>query len=188
MNMEFSKVYIVDFKDVRNPIDTKKSFAEIVLIDRTHPAVQPLLYQLNHETILPEDLPGLRDGLVSMARDSFKEVGPVLSIDRKNKQILLENQCVMTYKYLIIASGAHQTMTGGLQTLFDALKFKTLPAFEVFEKDGVLVQNLKLPVVTIDHSATSEIEKIVGRKLLNAMMKAQPTELSPNNKIYEVQL
>lgn len=186
MNMEFSKVYIVDFKDINKPIESRDSYAEVVLIDRSHPAVQPLLYQLTHESLPAENKTGFRHDLITMSRDAFREIGPVASIDRRNKQILLENQSRVTYKYLIIANGAHQTVTGGLQTLFDALRVQTLPAFDVFEKEGVLLENLKKSHFKVEQ--VSESGTGMGRKLLKAMVQTQTPELNNQANIYEVQL
>lgn len=184
MNMEFSKVYIVEFKDLNPPYNPKELFAEVVLIDRSHPAVQPLLYQLNSEALPSQNQGGvLRNNLISMARESFREVGPIVSIDRKNKLIRLEDQTNVTYKYLIIASGSENTQSGGLQTLFDALRIKNLP-FHIFEQDGVLLQNLKLP----NAKKESADELTVGRKLIEKMVNQKSNEISPSSKIYEVQL
>jgi len=188
MNLEFSKVYIVEFKDINRPIESKDFYAEVVLIDRSHPAVQPLLYQLTHESLPSENKNGFRHDLLSMSRDAFREIGPVSTIDRRNKQIRLENQSTITYKYLIIANGAHQTITGGLHTLFDALRVQTLPAFDVFEKEGVLLENLKLSPFKVDQVNAEESGKGVGRKLLKAMTQTQISEMNSQTKIYEVQL
>lgn len=188
MNMEFSKVYIVEFKDINKPIESKDFYAEVVLIDRSHPAVQPLLYQLTHESFPSDNKTGFRHDLITMSRESFREVGPVSSIDRRHKQIRLENQGTVTYKYLIIANGAHQTITGGLQTLFDALRVQTLPAFDVFEKEGVLLENVKLSSFKVEAANAEESGKGVGRKLLKAMTQTQISEMNSQTKIYEVQL
>lgn len=188
MNMEFSKVYIVDFKDINKPIESRDMYAEIVLIDRSHPAVQPLLYQLTHESMPSSDKSGFRHDLVTMSRDAFREIGPIASIDRRNKQIRMENQSTVTYKYLIIANGAHQTVTGGLQTLFDALRVQTLPAFDVFEKEGVLLENLKMSNFKVEQVNENDSGKGMGRKLLKAMVQTQTSEINNQAKIYEVQL
>lgn len=189
MNMEFSKVYIVDFKDINKPVTSKDFFAEIVLIDRSHPAVQPLLYQLTHDSLPSENKGGFRQELISMSRDSFREIGPVAAIDRKNKQIKMENQGTVSYKYLIIANGAHQTVTGGLHTLFDALRVQNLPAFDVFEKEGVLLENLKKSNFKVEPVGAEDSGTGMGRKLLKAMVQTQTPEInSQQTKIYEVQL
>ncbi len=187
MNMDVNKVYIVDFKDMKSPAKDTTIFAEIVLIDRTHPAVQPLLYQLNSDSP-SHDISHFQNHLISLTRDAFQEVGPVDSIDRKHKQILLANKNTVNYKYLIIASGNNNTLSSGLQTLIDALKVKSLPAFDHFEKDGVLVENPKATIYTVGHEIANQIEKIANNKLLETLVRAQGNELSPHNKIYEVQL
>lgn len=135
--MDLSKVFIigVDFKDRRGgPEWEHRLFAEVVVIDKTDSNTKPLLYQLK-DTVLPleKQLPFLKQGFHPAAHDAFVVLGDVELIDKKSKQIVLNNKNVVSYNYLIIASGsrsnfynsAHEAeFIAGLQALVDALRFR----------------------------------------------------------------
>ena len=134
--MDLSKVFIIgaDYKDPKKgPQWDYRLFAEVVLIDKTHPSLKPLLYQLK-DTILPleQQLPFLKQGFLG-PRDAFVHLGDVATIDKKNKQILLNNQTCVSYNYLIVASGSKSNFhnpdheaefCNGLQALVDAMRVR----------------------------------------------------------------
>ncbi|MEJ2505092.1 MAG: NAD(P)/FAD-dependent oxidoreductase, partial [Ignavibacteriaceae bacterium] len=104
---------------------------EITIIDKTnHHLFQPLLYQVATAALSPGDI-------ANPIRSSFRNdknvnviLGEVTSIDRKNKEVHL-NQDIFKYDYLIVAIGSRHHYFGksewekfapGLKTLNDALK------------------------------------------------------------------
>jgi len=118
---------------------------KITIIDKTnHHLFQPLLYQVATAALSPGDI-------ANPIRSSFRNydnvnviLGEVTSIDRKNKEIHL-NQDVLKYDYLIVAIGSRHHYFGksewekfapGLKTLDDALKIreKILLSLETADK------------------------------------------------------
>lgn len=134
--MDLSKVFIIgaDYKDPKKgPLWDYRLFAEVVLIDKTQPSLNPLLYQLK-DTALPleQQLPFLKQGFLG-PQDAFVHLGDVASIDKKKKQIILNNQTIVAYNYLIIASGSKSNFShsehelefcNGLQALVDAMRMR----------------------------------------------------------------
>jgi len=106
-------------------------FAEIVVIDKTHPSSYPLLYLLNDDKFTQEDLFHLaRNKSFSFAKDHFLMVGKVLSIDKSKKHILLTDNNIIAYKLLVIAAGKKQVLlqetelAAALYTLNNTLRVK----------------------------------------------------------------
>lgn len=132
--MELSKTFSIstDYKDHKSAPDWEMhSFAEVVFIDKSHPGAAPMLYQLKDNNLSIHGNEVWKSTSFSFSRDTFFLVGEVISIDRKNKKILLSNRNTISYSYLVMASGSkplfslHETeFAAGLQALMDALKVK----------------------------------------------------------------
>ncbi len=117
----------------------------ITLIDKTnHHLFQPLLYQVATAALSPGDI-------AMPIREIFRGqpievlMGTVISIDKVQRTLLLENQQVLSYDYLIVAPGARHAYFGndaweshapGLKTLKDALHIRerVLTSFELAER------------------------------------------------------
>lgn len=133
--MDFSRPFSisVDYKDRRSsPAWDLRIFAEVVLIDKTHDALQPLVYQLK-DTMLPQDNAPLdwNAAIHKLPRDAFVCLGQAVTIDKQKKQILLNTKDSVSYNYLIIVSGSKPTQvhneekfSAGVHTLVGALRVK----------------------------------------------------------------
>lgn len=133
--MDIPKAFNVsgDYKDRTSaPNWEQRLFAEVVLIDKTQNALNPMIYQLKN-TALPsfENILNWKADSISLHGDFFTLLGEAVTIDRKKKQILLSNNNVVAYQYLIIASGTKPVFTfedekfmAAFQALIEALRVK----------------------------------------------------------------
>jgi NADH dehydrogenase len=120
--------------------------ADVVLIDRTnHHLFQPLLYQVATAALSPGDIAWpLRTMFRGQPRVRVVK-DEVLSIDRKNRQVLLRDEPPLPFDLLIVAPGSRHSYFGheawessapGLKTMADAvqLRERMLQAFEEAER------------------------------------------------------
>lgn len=133
--MDISKSFNIssDYKDRRAPPNWElMSFAEVILIDRTHDALQPMIYQLK-DNVKPthEEIFRWRSDHSFIPEEAFILIGEAISIDRKKKQILLKNKTTIRYNYMIIASGSNPVFTfqdekflAAFHALIEALRIK----------------------------------------------------------------
>lgn len=118
----------------------------VTLIDKTnHHLFQPLLYQVATAALSPGDIAmPIRE--IFRGKNIEVLMGTVVSIDKENRSILLENQQSLAFDYLILAPGARHAYFGqdqweayapGLKTLSDALHIRerVLTSFELAERN-----------------------------------------------------
>jgi len=99
-------------------------FAEIVMINHSDQPRESFLYELKKEPFAQEsEMSALKDDILALERHPNLMMGKVVSIDKKLKQITLENQNIVSYKHLIAYSRGLKSneYTSGLQTLFYGL-------------------------------------------------------------------
>ncbi|MBJ7449102.1 MAG: NAD(P)/FAD-dependent oxidoreductase [Parachlamydiales bacterium] len=112
----------------------KKNVGQVVLIDKTnHHLFQPLLYQVASAALSPTDIAAPIREILSQYRNTYVMMGDVVSIDKENHCIHLQNDTKIQYDYLIVATGARHSYFGnshwekfapGLKTLDDALTIR----------------------------------------------------------------
>ncbi len=134
----------------------RKAPVRVTLVDRhNHHLFQPLLYQVATATLSPGDIASPIRWILRHAANTRIWLGDVRSIDLSSRRIILEDEAVISYDYLIVATGTSHTYFGhdewgihapGLKTLEDALAIRRriLVAFEEAEReaDGVRQQRL----------------------------------------------
>ena len=120
----------------------------VTLIDRhNHHLFQPLLYQVATATLSPGDIASPIRWILRRARNVLVLLADVRAIDLQARTIRLEDESVIDYDYLILATGASHTYFGhndwadaapGLKTLEDALAIRRriLLAFERAERES----------------------------------------------------
>jgi hypothetical protein len=186
-----------EYRDHRTPISWEtRLFAEVVFVDKTHESSAPLLYQLK-ESISLQELERWKDNNASFPKESFMLLGEIASIDKKKKQILLFNQNVVAYRYLVIASGSTPVVTvygdeftAGLHALIDALRMKSKipssfanPLLFTEREVTVPAQDIKAEI------QDAQIDKVVHPSIRSAAASGNSVELNASNKrLYEVQL
>lgn len=127
--MEISKINI-EFKEINENQINQHITADVVVIDRTVPGVEPMLYMLKKDHVIcEEDFEMMKNGFETFDRNAFIQVGEVLTIDKKNKHIVLTNQNTLSYKQLVVAAGMKNSLLNyeffaGIQTLIDALRVR----------------------------------------------------------------
>ena len=119
--------------------------ADVTLIDRAnHFVFQPLLYQVATGALAPSDIAVPIRWILRSVRNVTVLAESVVSVDKERKTVLLANDTVVPYDYLILAAGSRHAYFGhdeyepyapGLKTLEDALEVRNrfLSAFEQAE-------------------------------------------------------
>lgn len=206
--MDLSKAFqiSVDYKDRRTPTNWEMlQFAEVVFVDKTHPANKPLLYQLSDPKLSLEQILNIcKTNSLSFSREAFLLVGEILSIDKKKKHILLSNKSTVAYNHLVIASGKKpvlsfqdEELAAALQALTDALRVKpkipaSFPA-EVKKPSNLVSHKKKETTFAVsDKSEVSQdkenIERIVHPYIVAGEQKFNSFGLDAlNSRFYEVQ-
>jgi NADH:quinone reductase (non-electrogenic) len=124
----------------------RKAPVRVTLVDRhNHHLFQPLLYQVATATLSPGDIASPIRWILRHAPNTRVWLGDVRAIDLSGRRITLEDEAMMGYDYLIVATGTSHTYFGhdewapyapGLKTLEDALAIRRriLVAFEEAER------------------------------------------------------
>ena len=119
---------------------------DVWVIDKTnHHLFQPLLYQVASAALSPGDIGIPIREIVSPYENVTVLMAEAVSIDKKEKHVVLRNGDRIGYEYLIVALGARHSYFGreewelyapGLKTLSDALKIREriLMSFEMAER------------------------------------------------------
>jgi len=124
----------------------RKAAVRVTLVDRrNHHLFQPLLYQVATATLSPGDIASPIRWILRHAPNTRIWLGDVRAIDLSSRRITLEDEAIIGYDYLIVATGTSHTYFGhdewaphapGLKTLEDALAIRRriLVAFEEAER------------------------------------------------------
>ena len=185
-----------DYKDRKVPLAWEmRLFAELVFVDKTHDSSTPLLYQLKENTVCLEELAQWKNSSAFFPKDSFLQLGEVVSIDKKKKQILLSNQNVVGYRYLVIASGSTPVVTvygdeftAGINALIDALRMKAKIPSSFADPTKTVEKATTAQEITIEEH-NQQMDKVVQPSLHAAASPSQGGDLnSINKRLYEVQL
>lgn len=202
--MEISKTLGInaDYKDKRAPPSWQtRFFAEIILIDKTHSALHPLIYQLKDD-VVPTNHQMLywKSGAITLPDEAFVLVGEALTINKKKKQVLLTNNNTIGYNYLIIASGAKpvfsfesQKFLAAIQALIDAIRVKQkIPSS--FAKCMPLLSKSKSPLFSVQKHRrffmSRDIESIAHPHICQTINHKclSPDLRTINKRLYEVHL
>lgn len=154
----------------KNP-PSKYLFADVILIDKSHKGLQPLLYEVE---------------------DTFMMMGEVINIDKKKKQIILSDNTIVSYNHLILATGLtpshsgsipHQEFTAGLNALLEAIKIRNnLP------KLNEIAEKYSLSKLTLTLADENSLIKIVKTKISGQDTLAASQLGGIDRRLYEVQL
>lgn len=119
----------------------------VTLVDRrNHHVFQPLLYQVATATLSPGDIGAPIRWILRSAANVRVLLGEVDTVDVVARQVHLADGAILTYDFLIVATGARhayfnhpewETFAPGLKTLDDALvmRRRILLAFERAERE-----------------------------------------------------
>ena len=147
-----SKVVIIGsgFAGLNVAKTLKSSTHEVLLIDKTnHHLFQPLLYQVATAALSPGEIAYPIREIFRGQKNTTVIMGEVTSVDKDRKQLTLINGDIISYDYLVIATGARHSYFGnnhwekfapGLKTVQDALgiRDRILSSFEKAERIGNL--------------------------------------------------
>ena len=125
----------------------RKAPAQVTVIDRTnHHLFSPLLYQVATAGLSAPAIAAPIRHVLAKQRNTTVLMAQVTSIDRDERQVVLEDGALLPYDYLIVATGATHSYFGndawapyapGLKTLEDAFEIRSriLLAFERAERE-----------------------------------------------------
>ena len=125
----------------------RKSKNDFILIDKTnHHLFQPLLYQVATAVLSPADITVPLRNLFKNDKNVKTILAEVEEIKRETKEVVLDNDQVLSYDKLIVSTGSSYSFFGnnewsnfakGLKVINDALDIreKILKAFEKAENE-----------------------------------------------------
>ena len=105
-------------------------FADIVFVDKTQDITPSILYQLEYEIEIQNEIVK-RDSPLYSLYEKASLIGEIVSIDRKKKQIFLQDKRCVRYNYLVAITNKSpfstvegKTFASGLHTLIEALRIR----------------------------------------------------------------
>jgi NADH dehydrogenase len=134
----------------------RKAPLDVTLLDRrNHHLFQPLLYQVATATLSPGDIAAPIRWILRRAKNVRVLLGEARRVDVNARRVELEDGAVLTYDYLIVATGASHAYFGhpewsehaaGLKTLEDAvtIRRRLLLAFERAERESDPIRQQEL--------------------------------------------
>lgn len=207
--MEVFKAYQIstDYKDRQGKPSWERLFhAEVLFIDKSQNNKAASVFQLK-DSFLPieKTLDICRLHPSQFSKEGFVLLGEELSIDRKKKQILLNNHNTVSYNHLVIIGGSkalisfeNEDLLQALQALYDALKVKPKipssfanPCKVPPPSNKDLHQEAHLSAQTTPQNAPCiyAIDKVVQPNFPSQLPQGIYVELNTTNKrLYEVQL
>lgn len=186
-----------DYKDRRSPPQWQMRIqTDVVFIDKSVDSVVSHAYLLK-ETVLTLDDVTAHNRMPITPDDAFMMLGEVAFVDKKNKQVFLKNENVVSYNHLVVVSGnrsllsiKQEEFTAGLQALCDAIKVKPkIPSSFA----NITATPHRTPYGNgPDYSAkpeTPKLDTIASPFIQSAGNRPTPFELNAINKrLFEVQL
>lgn len=187
----------VEFKDMNSGLSVQRTFADVVFIDRTNSSTKQMCYIMKNDIVFSDaDVENFQQGHYNFDKDDFLAVGEVISINKSQKFVMLQNQNSISYNHLVIASGSPNSMIdefiAGLNTLVDAIRVrKKIPsAFANVAKTNTDSRKMKSSKTnTNDLNFPRKIENVKKRKMTKQNDENIPNSLNNSNKrLYEVQI
>lgn len=202
-NMALAKLVIIGggFGGLNLAKALKKADLDILLIDKTnHHLFQPLLYQVATAALSPGEIATPIREILRHQENTSVIMGDVEQIDTKGRKVVLQNGDVISYDYLVLATGARHSYFGndkwevfapGLKTIQDALKIReqVLISFEKAERmDRVSETEKYLNFVVIGGGPTGvemagAIAEIANKTLFKNFRRIKPE----GSKIYLIE-
>jgi hypothetical protein len=199
--MDLSKAFNVsaDYKDRRTPpLWEQRIFTEVVFVDKTQPSAPGTLYQLKDNILSLNEALGWKTGPSFFPKEAFMLLGEVLHLDKKKKEIVLYNNNIVAYNYLVVAAGnrpvfldSEDEFAAGLQALIDALRMKPkIPSsFATFLNQVTKHQPKSSDAAHQDQPQQQDIDKIVHPYITSSGARSIAFELnSINRRLFEVQI
>lgn len=205
--MEISKIFCInaDYKDRKTPLSWQMPlFAEVVLVDKTHDALHPMIYQLRDGIVpTPHQILYWKSGAVTLPNEAFILVGEALMIDKKKKQIQLANDNTIAYNYLIVAFGSKSIFSfeskkflSAIQALIDAIRVKQKIPSSFAKCSPPVQKKVALPFFSVQYhhlptsSQSNAIESIAQPHIYQAFDHRlfSPDLHTINKRLYEVHL
>ena len=170
-----------EFKELRRPKLNQHAHVEVALIDRSQPGF-PHVFQLNNlEVASLEQLDRLRLEISNLHQDAFHFLGELLQVDTDKKVIALTDDNILTYKYLIVASGTSNAdeFQAFLPTLKDVLLLESLNA-----KAKIGQSKVKRSPSPFDmdhpHGFSAKEKQVPSEKVTPLIKKRIPNVEAPN--------
>lgn len=189
---------IVEFKDMKGSSQIRRTFVEVILIDRTNLVSTQMCYMLKNDEVFNDtDIENFKQGYYNFDKEDFILIGEVISIDKRQKFVTLKDQNSISYNHMIIATGSQHSMTyqfiAGVNTLVDAIRVrKKIPSSfpETTTKTTTTERKMKSSKTQAsDLNFPKKIETVKTRKMSKLKEKDSSSLLNnPNKRLYEVQI
>lgn len=201
--MDFGQINLgkinIEFKEMNNCLNSQRSHAKVIVIDRTHPDSAQQCYTLKNEATFDDsDIENLKKKFQDFAQEDFILIGEIESLNKSDKSILLKSKNSISYDHLIIASGSHYSLLSyefiaGVQTLVDAIRVsKKIPAafpeaLQSFTQNPSKKKMKSSKTDKNDLNFPKKIENLQSKKINRS--KDNPSHTMNNSKrLYEVQV
>lgn len=150
--------------------ELKRANASITIIDkRNHHLFQPLLYQVATAALSPADIAAPIRRIFSRQRNVSVALADAKRIDAANRLVFLDDDDVVSYDYLVLATGLTHSYFGhdewrpfapGLKTTDDALVIRNrfLTAFEKAERTDDEAERAALQTIVIVGAGPTGVE------------------------------
>jgi len=179
----------------------KKADVDVTLIDKNnHHLFQPLLYQVATAALSPGDIAVPIRAILSQRKGMKVRLGKVISINKEEQNIELEDGKTISFDYLILAPGAQYNYFGnddweehapGLKSIGDALQIREriLLSLEKAEQlDDPKLREPYLTYVIIGGGPTGvEMAGAIGEIVKRNMMRDYSTFSKNETRIFLVE-
>lgn len=132
-----------------------KENVQIVLLDRNnYHTFQPLLYQVSISGLEPDSIAYPLRKIIKKGKNTYFRMAEVNSIDPESQKVFTDNG-VVTYDYLVIATGARTNFFGNKTIESNAMRMKNLP--QALNLRSLILENLEQAVRTADPIKRKEL-------------------------------
>lgn len=182
INMDIPQFQIArpEFKELRRPKLNQHAHVEVALIDRSQSGF-PHVFQLNNlEAANLNQLERLRLEISNLHHDAFHFLGELFEIDTDKKVITLTDDNLLTYKYLIVASGTSNAdeFQAFLPTLKDVLLLESLNAKAKIAQSKI--KRAPSPFEMAKRQAFKAKEEPIPSEKVGPLVKNLPNVDAPN--------
>jgi len=136
-----------------------KENVQLVLLDRhNYHTFQPLLYQVSTSSLEPDSIAYPLRKIVKRGKNTYFRMTEVNAIDPQKKEVHTSIGMI-TYDYLVIATGARTNFFGNKTIEKNAMRMKNLP--QALNLRSLMLENLEQAVITTDPEKRKELLRFV---------------------------
>jgi len=136
-----------------------KKNVQLVILDRNnYHTFQPLLYQVSTSSLEPDSIAYPLRKIVKRGKNTYFRMAEVEGIDTDTQKVHT-NIGVISYDYLVIATGARTNFFGNTTVESNAMRMKNLP--QALNLRSLMLENLEQAVITPEPKKRKELMRFV---------------------------